>query len=197
VQEEQIYQGTPGQHISHAAADACEMASERAVKVMLEFNDVMVSVLPDSSPESVVADWQRGMDTAAEAYRASPTGRQAAQRRADQLDQAQAEHDAAMAALPARFADARSAIAWLMSFYDSADDIGIVRKDFGRVADVLEASGWRDSEACHLPKAEYEKPAVLGRWIIGQAIDMLRKGLPPHPVLMDKFGTKFLATVSQ
>lgn len=190
---ENVYRGELGQHITHAAADACDLASARDTVITLVFNDIETKVLPGQHPNSVVEDWQRGMDAAGEAYRNSREGRQDKIEADDRLAKAQSKHDAAMSVLPAKFPDARAAILWLISFSDAADHINIVGRDFGRVVTVLEASGWSQGEACGLPKHEYENADILGRWIIGQAIDMLRKNLPPHSMLMEKFAADFLA----
>lgn len=192
MQIQQIYHGTPGQHISQAAADACELALARAKVITLDFNDVQIPVHPGQSPDSVVADWRRDMDAAAETYRISPAGQQAKADADARLAKAQSGHDAAMATLPAAFPDARAAVLWLVPFSDAADHVGIAGREFDRVADVLEGSGWKQDDACGLPSEAYEEEGILGRWIIGQAIDMLKKGMPPHPMLMDKFAAKFL-----
>lgn len=192
MQALQTYRGTPGEHISSAAATACDMASDTAATVYLEFNDVRVPVRPDHTPDDVVAIWQRGMDEAAEAYRTSPAGQKAAAEAEGRRIQAQADHDAAMATLPETFVDARAAISWLKTFGGPADHVGILGADFDRVADVLERSGWSDGEASGRPEADYAEADLLGRWIIGQAINMLRRGNPPHPMLTHTFSTRFL-----
>lgn len=105
---------------------------------------------------------------------------------AERLNLAQAKHDGLMAMLPSKFAEVKSAIQWLQPFVEAAEHVAVIGTDFPRVASVLEASGWKANEACGLPHSSYEDPNVLGRWIIGQAIDMLRKNIPPHPLLAER-----------
>jgi len=170
----------PGEHIRTVAMRAATAADERHEPVEFLFNDVLMTVAPGAEAESVVTEYEVKCEERRAAYRASPEGIAAAKARAAEIVANQAEVDALMAELPTARSDI-DVIDWLCAYAREADDID-VKAPHAAVADYLEGLGYRRGE--NVGRTDLANDRVgMARWIIGQALDFLRRGYPPHGVI--------------
>lgn len=181
---------TPGQHIDSAVQAAIDIASRTACPVQFVFNGAHVLVQPGERHRDIVTKWQSTMDRNAAEYRASPAGIKAAERAAVRLAQHQRDHDRLMQELPAAARDEAKLVQWCADFSVAADHSGIVGARFDDAADMLEAAGWRRDDCVGMDKMEFDRAPILARWIVGQAINCMRSGLPPHGVTQ-KFAEQY------
>lgn len=169
-------------HISDACCEAVSFAKEAGESQTFTFNDVTVTAHPDSDPAALVKAFHVQQEADAKAWRESPEGKQQAENRRLELARKQATHDALLVELPNALTDRRDALMrWLSSYAEVSDDIGITQ-NFPAVIAALEGAGYAANEATHLPKEEYEKPAILAAYIAGQVLACLKNGMPPHGV---------------
>lgn len=172
----------PGDHIAHACGEAVAMATGRGEAVAFEFNGVLVTVQPGEPAADAAARWQAEVDRRQEAYRASPEGRAAAAEAAEESKRHQAETDALVARLPAAVGDLGKLVRWCVALSRPADHVG-VRVDHDAIADVIEAEGYARNAHVGRPPGVFADRRVAGEYLVGQAVDCMRKGMPPHPVI--------------
>lgn len=179
----------PGDYLPKVVERVVARANERGTPVRLEFNGIVLVVAPGRTAEDVVEEWERERSASVTAYRESPAGKRADAEAAAGLAQVQSEHDR-LTAIPIATLSESDLIGWLEQYADAVDYIGVWGRDYGAVADALEAAAYKQNDAMGLPISEYNNPRVMARYIVGQAIDCLRKGLPPHPVIHN-FASKY------
>lgn len=189
--EPEILKTFPGDYLPDVIARALARATESGAPVRFTFNDATVDVLPGQSADVTQQAIQAQWDAQAVAYRASPEGQKARAEAAVRLVALQAKHDRLMATLPATFASDRAAIEWLEEYSDPADDTRVAGRDFACVVRVLEASGYKVADALGLDQTAYQKPRILARYLVGQALDQMRGGMPPHPGMMARFAADY------
>ncbi len=79
----------------------------------------------------------------------------------------------------------------LRELTEKADDCG-VKFSTSALADSLEAAGYKENENVTDDPDWLNTKDRLGRYIIGQIINCLRSGMPPHPVAL-KFISEYEA----
>ena len=171
----------PGDYLPHVIERALARAGDAGGAVRFTFNGATVEVTGDQTSEEVRAAIETQWEAEAAAYRASPAGIKAAAAAEARLAHYQREHDA-LTAMPIVSLGEAALVKWVGRYADAADHIGVRGRNTFAVAEALEAAGYARNDACGLPEAEYEQPSVMARYIIGQAIDCLRRGMGPHPV---------------
>lgn len=74
-------------------------------------------------------------------------------------------------------------IDWIDEFAPLADDIGIsIEYNPYEMASKLEMAGFIENEGVGYDKDWFDTKEKMGRYIIGQVINCLKKGMPPHPI---------------
>lgn len=104
---------------------------------------------------------------------------------------AQDRHDGLMASLEGLVHDEAALIDWLQDYAAVADARGVVGTAYGFVAATPEGAGYAAGEARGLPREAYEDPRTLARWLVGQAIEHMSRGMPPHERTLEKFATEY------
>lgn len=189
------YEPSPGEHLDDAIQTALALAAEHDLPVRFTFNDAEATVTKDTRPVEVLASFDRQWSAQREAYKTSPEGRAAAERQTAEVARSQARHDALMGNLPVAVQDEALLVQWLADYAGPADDNRVLGHDYELVAAMLVSAGYARADAVGLPREEYENPAVLARWLIGQALDQLRGGMPPHPGMMERFAEDYRRAV--
>lgn len=86
-----------------------------------------------------------------------------------------------MRVLPNAIQSLPKTVRWLSRFSEWADYIG-VNYNQQEVIATLE-SKYQDGAHVGRPKEDFQAdPQVMGEYIVGQAINCLKSGMPPHPV---------------
>jgi hypothetical protein len=92
-------------------------------------------------------------------------------------------------------------IGWLHSFAHHANAAsvdfdaaaGLRRGGLEWICLLFESKGYRDGDGVGQDPDWFCTRARLGRYIIGQAINCMRKGLPPHPGATERFCSQYFA----
>ncbi len=71
---------------------------------------------------------------------------------------------------------------WIKDFVKDADDIAI-RFDYDKIIRGLESMGYVEDFGVGESKEFFNMTRNMAGWIVGQAISMLKGGMPPHPML--------------
>lgn len=178
-----IHEPSPGTDISRAISQATEMARDRQEPVACVFNGNRITVSPGDSASDVLAKWSHERDAEAKAYRESPQGRKDAEAQAQEIRSCQRRIDAASQSLSGDI-DMTGVIAALRIIAQSHRTGVQVRTD--RIVEALRAKGYvQDEYVGHEPRSDFEtNPTILGRWIVGQAIDGLQHyGCMPEVII--------------
>lgn len=176
------YKAGCGIHIDAACQEAVAFAQRAGEPQSFDFNGITVVANADSNPAELSAKWSADIEAERVAYQNSAEGKKQAAERQAAITTKQGTHDSLVADLPRVLSERRdSLMRWLRDFAEVADDIG-VKKDFAPVMSQLEGAGYSVNEATGLDKSEYEKPAIMAAYIVGQAMACMKGGMPPHPV---------------
>lgn len=193
-----------GTTIEQAASDAVALAKTRKRAVAFNFNGIKMVAPPSrKTAANILANsFIRQSEKRAEDWRNSPEGLAYAAERAKELAERQAAVTSAIQALPEVLAiqSLGALIGWLTLFVEDANDTGIDwEAATGIRGEPLEwivlqliAAGYRENEYVGTDPELFTRER-LGRWIVGQAINCLRLGLPPHPITQ-KFAKEYFAT---
>lgn len=186
------YSATIGSHIQQAAREATRLAKSHRALVRMDFNDVLLRAAPKKSASTLLWEFTLGMSRAASNYRQSEKGQQEARRRALEVLQRQDAVTAAIRSLPGllEINNLDHLMGWLHSFVEHADDVGV---DFNAaagltsgglewIAVLFEAKGYRQGEGVGQSPDWFTTRERLGRYVIGQALECIRSGMPPHPI---------------
>ena len=179
------YDPGAGTHINRACAEACEIAKETGEDVSFDFNEIILTATPETDAVSLAKEYARLSEERRQAYLESPQGKVAAEKRAAEIVEKIGKVDALVSALPEilQNGDMGNLIGWLESFTLPADDIA-VKIDHARLAGMLEGAGYVENDGCGNPPEWFSTRERMGRYIVGQAIACLRRGLPPHGVTL-------------
>ncbi len=184
-----------GTSIDSAARQLVEAAAQSERRVTAEFNGVELIAGPFTAREAIVGAFLRETERRAEAYRRSPTGRAAARESARDIKRLQATHDA----LVRRLADLpwqqpSTVLEWLCDMQEPSDRIGVsVARE--AAVEAFEAQGFV-ANANTDDAFDGEDADNVYRWLVGQALDGLKRGRGIHPAVpkfADDWKAKFAA----
>lgn len=178
-----------GTHIDDVSRIAWETANLDNCRVAFTFNGIDLTVEPTDNPDTAAKWYEAECKVRAAAYRASEAGRAAAAARVARLASAQKTLDALIADM-GDMSDPKRAVAFVRDLASVADDVGLVWNKKS-VARRLKSAGWVASANRGNAFRADDRENVAG-WIVGQALSMMRNGMPPHPMLAD-FAEKWLA----
>lgn len=169
-----------GMHITTAAellAAAAKFGNARG-----RFNDIEMFATRGTTTAEIVAEWERQSAERAEAYRQSPEGIEAAQRRDDIRRRMQGQHDRLMGELP--MLDWTSDVAilnWLCAMQAPSDHIGvIIRKD--TIAAAFGKRGYVPSMDTGANYRADDRHSAF-RYLVGQALDGIVNGPAIHSII--------------
>lgn len=185
------YEPCAGTRIEHACTEAVNMAKRSGATVRFKFNDVELSAAPDFQPDDLVAEWQRESNRLSEEYRNSPAGRAEANRRAAQIGTLNTRttnlRNKLDSLLAAKSQD--EIMDWMESFAPISDDVS-VKFDTSALAAKFEAAGFKENEGVGQEPERFNTRDRMAGYIVGQVINCLKRGMPPHPVtvsLVEKY----------
>lgn len=184
------YDPSPGTTIEHACKKAVEIAQQSGQSVTFDFKGIAVTAEADSDPQALQDEWTKTMQAQAEAWRNSPEGQQAADESKRLESNPQSKAIRLLAELPALLFDRgnlwkeeslNAIMVWLKEFSLAADHVG-VKVDYPALIATLEKAGFRENEYVGQPPGWFCDKLRMSRYIMGQALNCMRMGMPPHPV---------------
>lgn len=182
-----ILETLPGDYYSSVAGKAIKIAHEKDVDVFFEFNGHTIHVDKLSTLDELSMVYGKLCQEAREKYDASEEGKKYDEKRKKDVVTKQKIVDALTTSLLS-FNEKDEAkrdgfvLRMLSELSDPADDID-VNTEFGSIVEKLKSLGYMDSDCVKLEKSEYEKRPTLARYIVGQCISCMRKGMAPHYVV--------------
>lgn len=183
---------TGGEHINSFAARMVARANKTREPISGVFNEIELTAEPGGDAATIVRTFESEMDARAKAYRESPAGIAAAEKRAAEIAARQKEYDALVARLPdLDMADRPAVLRWLCRFQDAADDIGVAKHASRAVIDHFAQHGLVAGMNCD----EYhdkDNPENVFGWIVGQAMDGIERVGAPMGIL-HHFAEQWLA----
>lgn len=195
------YDPRAGTHITDACKEAVALAINGRQNVQFSFNGVELLATPDSVIAKLEAEFSAKLEADAKAYRESPKGIAAANARTREITKRQDSVTALFKSLPGILSlnpdDMSGGITrddalmgWLNTLTIDGDDIGVDwnkasgLKGGGKewMAVLFMANGFQENEHVGEKPEWFNTRKRMARYIIGQVIACLRKGMPPHPV---------------
>jgi hypothetical protein len=185
------YHVSGGTHISGACAKACSMARREKAMVRFDFNDTQLFATPKKSPVTIEWEFEQATDRARSKWLNSEACKRQMAERALQLVHMNAEMAALLIGLPKALASMDSTMHWLNDYARLADDVG-VSHDGERVSKALIEAGYQPGAHVGRSPNFFSTRKVMGEYIIGQALNCMAMGMPPHPITQS-FCEKYFA----
>ncbi len=171
-----------GTEISKAAECLVAKVQETGLPASMTFNGIVVTATSESSAVDLTDYYAAESDRRAESWRESPEGQESARRtQQNQVDkQRTANH--LMAELPALdFLDLNAVIRWCCDIQDASDTFGVILPK-RTIVDAFVAKGYKAGDYCG-DAFDGENKAVVGHYIVGQAISCLISFGSIHPII--------------
>lgn len=190
-----------GTHIDSACQEAVALAISKNREVAFKFNDVELSATKWSNPETIAKAYDAITERRRAEYWASPEGIASAKARKEAVEGKQRAVDGLLRELPTVLKTGKldKAMKWLQSFQPPSDDVDVKFNHTGIVSTFM-MFGYAENENVGHPSEWFNTRERMGRYVIGQAINCLKHGMPPHGRTLHfckeyfKLGTKRKAT---
>lgn len=177
------YEPMAGDWIDNACQEAVKLAIENGDTVTFKFNDIEMTAGPGDDPALLSRFFSQESARRYEEYQRSPQGIAAAEERRCRLHQSQIRMDALMDDMKATFDTGLDGVVdWLSQYTPLADDNGVSAR-INIVHNALLAAGYINNEYTGDAFVKGDK-RIVGRYIVGQAINCMERGMPPHPMLV-------------
>lgn len=188
-----------GAHIEHACREASELSRRTRSLVLFTFNDSRLIASPKKSWFTIFWEWvtlneMRRLSPESmarrrkneEAYRVETVARQSAM---DFLINKLNGFDVDIAGGSEEQLDLL--MSWIKNYAHLADFTGVERHA-DTVLERLDFFGFTENALVGNPPEFFSTKIRLARYIAGQAINCLKRGMPPHPIT-DKFVAQYFA----
>lgn len=178
------YDPSPGTHIAHACAEAERLATLHKEPLKFKFNDIELIAEPGCDPDKLVIQFQDNADSLRKEYEESDAGKAEKNRRTRQIAELKSKSLELLDKLDSVLASNNQdeLMTWLKEFTPAADDIAVTF-DKKALAAKFEKAGFKENEGVG-QKPEYfaiSRNRMAG-YIVGQVINCLNSGMPPHPI---------------
>ena len=163
--------------------------AEGLAEADFNFNDQRIVVRPTDTVQGVMTEWRAESARRHEAWKMSPAGIKYYKQRDNALRvDTKIVHDGIARLNDSILASPIQTCRWLASWALQADNVNI---NFDRkgLAQRLSAAGYVAN--AFVGQAEkLNQPENMSRYIVGQAVSMMARGMPPHPMLQHWYKTK-------
>lgn len=177
-----IYEPMGGERIEHACHEATRLAKRHRRLCRFSFNDVHLIAAPKKSPFTLEWEWAWTQERERSAWRNSKAGQEEERRNLAEISAKQGQADFLITDLPnACKAGMDKLMLWLSAFAEITDRIG-VSFDHAWVIALLESDGFKENAHVGRKPQDFNTRKIIGEYIIGQAINCMRMGMPPHPM---------------
>ena len=183
------YNPFAGTYIKYACAEAIALAKKTNRIVETSFNGVKMRINKRHPLKHVLNQWDERLHASCRRYNESPAAKIAKEKRYLEVVAKQAKIDIAMGNLGDAIDDLDKLMEWLKPVVENADDSG-VNFSTDVLLERLESAGYVKGEYVGNPPEWFNTRSRIGRYIIGQVLDCLHKGMPPHPMtssFIDKY----------
>lgn len=184
------YHPPAGQHLVTACFRAARQAKRERCRVRFNFNAARLEATPKKSPSTLVWEWEQLTGRQHARWSASPAGRAAARERTEEIVARQLICDGIVENLPTQIGSLDSVMGSLFRLALNADDIG-VKLNHPRIVRTLADAGFKENDHVGQPPEFFDDRPKLGYWIVGQVINCLNLGRPPHPMTAHFVGKYF------
>lgn len=179
------YEPHAGQDIIDAISRALTLARESGDDVTFAFNDIQLSAIPTDTAENILQRWEEICAQKQAEYLASDEYKQVHEERKKKITQKTIRMSGLMAELARlNFENLDEVLIWLKRYAELADDIG-VNYHPDTVLNYFTQAGFKSNENVGFDESAYVDKNIFGRYIVGQAINYLESGMPPHPIIID------------
>lgn len=176
------YKPTLGTDIEQACTQALKIAREYNEDVIFDFNGTNVVVTPSSSVDGLVNSWHRDYEENRQKYRDSPEGRRSAADQQSRKLAAQAETDRLVKLIIKNIKDIDTVVKGFVGL-SRAICVGTVWNPKS-LAKILQEAGYTlNHHVGRKPEDFDNNPQMLKEYIVGQCIDALQMGTPPHQII--------------
>jgi len=178
-----VYKPTAGCSIDRAAEESLQIAEKNVdKKVTFRFNGIDVIVNYWNTVETIVNQFNTLQEAKIASYRSSPLYRKVQEEQRIKIKALQDKVDYLLEHLRFTKGNELALINWLGEFAAIADNMLLVYNK-SKLAAQLISFGYTDNAFLGLPKESYNNKTILAGWLVGQAINQLKLGMPPHPML--------------
>ena len=191
----QVYKPMAGDSIEEAARVAVFRAKTFKQPVEFYFNEIGLNATEDTNPEDIVRDYHEKRKIIHDEWLNSPEHVSYRKQRNAELLMAQRCYDFLLKVMGDTFeSGVENMLVWLR-FYAQTADRRDLKTDHHRVYVKLLDMGYQENLYLGLSPEAYQNPITLSEYIIGQAMDSLKRDMPPHPVI-EKFIEQYFQQIT-
>lgn len=164
--------------------------SGRIQEVESDFNGIRVTTEGCTSPEQIVRRYDLDSQTERDDYRKSEAYKKKQEERKKELNNKQGRMTVLLETLFSGYdaMDDKAFMCWLAEYIELGDYVGVDSQE-KKVAEILLKLGYKDNDLV-VNKDNGEKYVSSKnndkRWIVGQCINMINRGMHVHPILASK-----------
>jgi hypothetical protein len=170
-----------GTHINQACKEAAALAKENGRIVNFNFNGVKLSASPGKPASTLNWEYNMEMNRLAHTPEAVRKRKEWEAESAREVAETQVKADRLMGKLPQVVGNLTELMAWLKEYTPCADLIGVKAGNEQLLMSLTEA-GYEVGWGVGKPKEFFVKAENVGRWVVGQVMDCLKRGMGPHPI---------------
>jgi len=171
-----------GTSINFACKEAVAMAVNNKCHVKFNFNGINLEATPNCTPTRLISQFHTELDENARKYEESPEGIAHAKYQEEKKVENQIKIDKLIGKLSGVVSNRDKLMKWMGEFTECADQIGTKFDEQPLVAQ-LESVGYSDGQFTGNPPEWFNTKERMAGYLIGQAINCLNQGMPPHPMV--------------
>lgn len=170
-----------GSRIDNVVKDAVQTAKRERAIVRFRFNGMSLFATPKKSPFTLLWEWETELDRIHHLPRVVAARRQRENHQEQETIRLQHELDLMLNVFNEASANLDSLIKWFQKFTPLSDWISVKFNAPDLLAKLV-AAGYTENRHVGQPPEFFNQRQVMGEYIIGQVMNCLSKGMPPHPV---------------
>lgn len=163
-----------GTHISHACFEA--------IRISRSNRYIRLTASPKKCAQALEWEFELNRIREASKYHASAKGKRAAEKRRDEIIGRQQMVDYLMQSARGGVLKTGldATIEWTEKFCEPSDDCG-VSFDKSELYQMFYEAGYIENDFVGIEPSDFDQNK-MGRYIVGQVMNCLGRGMPPHPV---------------
>jgi len=177
-----IYEPLAGTHIREAAKEAKQLSNQHNKPVRFTFNGVKLVMTRKKAVSSLEWEFNLVLGQHNAKHRRSKRHKEYLVKRKASVALKQYRCDRTVSRMmSAECLSIGETLNAVVTLSNDADDVD-VKCDFAAIVNHMKATGFVDNAHVGRPQEVFNDPVTMAEYIIGQAIDCMKHGMPPHPM---------------
>lgn len=179
-----------GSRINHVCEIASQWTSLANKGIEFNFNGILITATPGDSSDSLCQSYETQSEQRSKDYQESPAGKAAAEENRKDIFNKQLIIDRLVSKLPIVIDDEFAILKWACAVEHNSR-IG-VKCNYRALGEALGSRWPNNAHVGKTPEEINASPQITAEYIMGQVVNCLLMGTPPHP-MVNHFYEQYLA----